>query len=209
MQPPAAPTRLLLLRHAEVEEKFHHLFGGRLDMDLSPLGHQQAASLANYLRGQPIDALYASPMQRVQQTLAPLLAATTLRPTFLDGLREMDFGDWTGMKWSDIATRHHASTSQWLELLASGAVNGAENETTFRARVEKSLQQILRDSAGQTVAVACHGVVVRMLLALALDQRLAQFGNFAVDYASVTVLEFRPDRTILQSLNYVPWRGSL
>jgi broad specificity phosphatase PhoE len=207
MQPPAAPTRLILLRHAEVEEKFHHLFGGRIDMNLSPLGHQQAASLANYLRGHPFDALYASPMKRVQQTLAPLLATTPLQPTLLDGLREMDFGDWTGMKWSDIATRHNANTSQWLELLASGAVNGAENEKTFRARVENSLQQILRDSAGQTVIVASHGGVVRMLLAIGLGLTLGQFGNFAVDYASVSILEFRPDRTVLQSLNHVPWRS--
>ena len=38
-----SPTRLLLLRHGEVEDRFHRVFGGRIDMDLSPRGHQQAA----------------------------------------------------------------------------------------------------------------------------------------------------------------------
>ena len=199
-------TRLILLRHAEVEEKFHHIFGGRLDIKLSPLGHQQATALANYLRGQKFDAIYASPMQRVQQTLAPLLATSPHQPTLLDGLREMDFGDWTGMKWADIATRHNANTSQWLELLASGAVNGAENENVFRARVENALQQILRECPGKTVVVACHGGVVRMLLAIGLGMTLGQFGNFAVDYASVTIMEVRSDRTIFQSLNFTPWK---
>ena len=199
-------TRLILLRHAEVEEKYHHIFGGRIDMNLSPLGHTQAAALAKYLAHTPFDAIYASPMQRVQQTLTPLLALTPLQPTLLDDLREMDFGDWTGMKWADIATRHHANTSQWLELLASGAVNGAENEKSFRPRVENALQQILRESPGKTVVVASHGGVVRMLLAIGLGMTLGQFGNFAVDYASVSVMEVRSDRTILQSLNFTPWK---
>ena len=199
-------TRLLLLRHAEVEESHQHVFGGRIDMNLSPLGHEQAAALAKYLRPQSFAAIYASPMKRVQQTLAPLLATGAPTPMMLDGLREMDFGDWTGMRWSDIATRHNASTSQWLELLARGDVPGAESEKMFRARVEPCLKQIIRAHPDQTVVVACHGGVVRMLLAIALELSLGQLGSFAVDYASETVLETHSDRTILRSLNFVPRR---
>ena len=197
-------TRLLLLRHAEVEESHQHVFGGRLDMNLSPLGHEQAVALAKYLRQQSFAAIYASPMKRVQQTLAPLLAGGTPAPVVLDGLREMDFGDWTGMRWSDIATRHNASTSQWLELLARGDVPGAENEKVFRQRVEPCWRQILHDHPDQTVVVACHGGVVRMLLAIGLGLSLGQLGSFAVDYASVTVMEAHSDRTVLRSLNFTP-----
>ena len=65
------PTRLFLLRHAEVEEKYHRIFGGRIDMNLSALGHEQAGKLAGYLAGTTFDAMYVSPMKRAQQTLAP------------------------------------------------------------------------------------------------------------------------------------------
>ena len=200
-------TRLLLLRHAEVEENFQHLFGGRVDMNLSPRGHEQAAALAAHLKSVPLAAIYASPMKRVQQTLAPLLANGTPRLVVLPGLREMDFGDWTGRRWSDIAAHQQVSNSQWLELLARGAVANAESEPALRERVEPCWRQMVRDHPGETVAVACHGGVIRMLLAIALDLPLGRFGSFEVEYASVTVVEARSDRNILKSLNYTPWQN--
>src|SRR5258708_10535086 len=73
--PSASPaaTTLWLIRHAEVEERYQSVFGGRIDMGLSQRGHEQSRTLAKYLHGKPMQALYASPMKRVQETLAPLL----------------------------------------------------------------------------------------------------------------------------------------
>ena len=73
-------TRLLLTRHAEVEARYQAVFGGRIDMDLSPRGHEQAATLARYLQSKSLTAIYASPMKRVQQTLAPLLVNGAPKP---------------------------------------------------------------------------------------------------------------------------------
>jgi len=76
---PANPTRLLLVRHAEVEQGYHKIFGGTIDMNISPRGHEQAATLAKFLRGKKMDAIYSSPMKRVQQTLAPFLKKQSSR----------------------------------------------------------------------------------------------------------------------------------
>ena len=80
---------LLLIRHAEVEERYQHVFGGRLDMDISPRGHEQAAALAGYLSRRQVDALFASPMKRVQQTLSPYQNNGAPRPVVLPDLREV------------------------------------------------------------------------------------------------------------------------
>jgi len=56
-------TRIYLLRHAEVETRYQRVFGGRIDMELSPRGHQQALALATYMRRFQLDAIeidYAS-----------------------------------------------------------------------------------------------------------------------------------------------------
>src|SRR5688572_12634859 len=59
---PNHPTQLYLIRHGEVETKYHRVFGGsRIDMALSPLGQEQAAALARWMEGSKLDALYASP----------------------------------------------------------------------------------------------------------------------------------------------------
>jgi broad specificity phosphatase PhoE len=198
-------TRLILLRHGEVEGKFHNVFGGRIDMELSPFGRSQATALAKHLWQDPPDAIYASPMKRVQQTLAPLLDLGAPRPVIMPGLQEWDFGDWTGMGWHEIIKRHNVQSSHWLRLLDAGEVPGAETGAQLRARVEPCLRKILYDQPGQTVVVACHGGVVRVLLSLALNLPLPEMARFEVDYASVTVLELRRERATLKLLNYTPW----
>ena len=40
-----AATKLFLIRHAEVEERYHKVFGGRIDMGLSRRGQEQAKQL--------------------------------------------------------------------------------------------------------------------------------------------------------------------
>jgi len=102
--PPA--TRLLLIRHGEVEARYQGIFGGRIDMNLSPRGKQQAKILADYLRVKTIDAVYASPMKRVQQTLAPTLKLHGHSQTIFHDLREIDFGDWTGMNWAQVQDKY-------------------------------------------------------------------------------------------------------
>src|SRR5262245_15602060 len=71
---------LWLIRHAEVEQKYQRVFGGRIDMELSPRGQLQAAQLAEFLKVHSFDAVYASPMKRVQQTLQPILQNGFPRP---------------------------------------------------------------------------------------------------------------------------------
>src|SRR4029079_8337910 len=109
-----SPLRLSLIRHGEVEERYHRVFGGRIDMDLSPLGQEQARALAVYLQRVPFDAIYSSPMKRVQQTLQRLTEYQTREPVILDELREVDFGAWTGLGWEQIQARFGVSAFQWL-----------------------------------------------------------------------------------------------
>ncbi len=199
-------THLLLIRHAEVELRYHRIFGGRIDMDLSEHGGEQAEQLAHFLRRWQFDAIYASPMKRVQATLAPLLVNGTPKPVVLPELREVDFGEWTGHRWEEILTRFQVSAFNWLDELERGAVPGAESGAELRARLRPCLERILQAHAGQTVAIYCHGGVVRGLLALLLDLPLTKCAAFEVDYASVTEVEISERGAEVQLLNFSPWR---
>lgn len=200
------PTRLFLLRHGEVEARYHRIFGGRIDMDLSPRGHEQAKALAEYLAGTHFNSIYVSPMKRAQQTVAPLAAQKGLAATTLAGLHEVDFGDWTGLSWQQVQERFGVSAFDWLAKLEAGEVSGAETGPQYRARIEPCLKQILRDCPGQAVAIVCHGGVIRMLLSLLLELPLPKLAHFDIEYASVTVVEQRSHRSEVSLLNFTPWR---
>jgi broad specificity phosphatase PhoE len=199
-------TRLYLIRHGEVETAYHKVFGGRIDMELSPLGHEQVRSLARFLRAAPPDVMYASPMRRVQQTLAPLAEETGLKPVLMEGLREVDFGSWTGLSWDAVLEKHGVSAYSWLHQLEDGTIEQAETIPQFRKRVEISLDQILAEAPSQTVAVICHGGVIRMLLAILFDMPFRKMSMFEIEYASVTKIHHRPSKREIEFLNLTPWR---
>ena len=205
------PTKLYLCRHAEVEERFHRVFGGRLDIGLSPKGRTQSRALADWLGRRPIQSVFSSPMQRVQLTLEPFRQYYSGAVTSIPGLREVDFGDWTGHSWEEVEAKFGRSAFDWLELMEGNQIAGAEPVELFRARVAESIQQVLTEAKGQEVAVFAHGGVIRMVLAVLLELPLRKFEHIDISYASVTHLEVgaikagRP-RTEVQLLNFTPWR---
>jgi broad specificity phosphatase PhoE len=205
----ADTVRLVLLRHGEVEERFHRVFGGRLDMGLSELGERQAASLAEYLRGQPFRALYSSPLRRARLTAEPLARGSGLPIQTVEGLAEVDFGAWTGLRWEQVKERFGVSAFDWLHEIAAHRVPEGETCAAFEQRVRDCLAPILTAHAGQMVALACHGGVVRMILSCLLEIPLPMMAGFDIDYASVTVLDYRPGKAEVQLLNYTPWRSLL
>ncbi len=199
-------TRLLFVRHAEVESRYQNTFGGQIDMNLSPRGRAQAETLAEYLRGKTFDAIYASPMKRVRQTLAPLLKNGAPAPTILPGLREVDFGNWTGLNWEEVRKKFGVHPYDWLDEIELGAVPNGETGVQFRARVEPCLFEIIRRHPGGTAAIFCHGGVIRMMLAVLLELPLPKTNAFEIEYASVTQVALHPHLNEIELLNLTPWR---
>lgn len=206
LAPAPTATRLLLVRHAEVELRYQKKFGGWIDMNLSPNGLRQAGILADYLRRKTIDAIYASPMKRVQQTVAATLKVKGHEQTIVEGLREIDFGDWTGLGWQEVEDRFKFPSHEWLdEIELRGAPNG-ESGKTFRRRVDPCLREILAKHPGQNVAVFCHGGVIRMILAILLKLPLPKTNQFDIEYAGITQVAMHPYMAEVELLNFTPWR---
>ena len=175
-------------------------------MNLSPRGKQQAKILAEYLRVKSIDAVYASPMKRVQQTLAPTLKTHGHKQTIFHDLREIDFGDWTGLNWAAVRDKFNFAVHEWLEQIEHPGSPNGESGKTFRARIEPCLREIVNKHQGENVAIFCHGGVIRMLLAILLELPLPKTNSFEVEYASITQVALHPHMAEIELLNFTPWR---
>lgn len=204
----AASTTFHFIRHAEVAEPYQRVFAGRLDIPLSKHGQQQAKSMVPWFVRLAPEVVFASPMLRVQQTLQPWLQRGAPKPNICPELREVDFGDWTGVAWDEIQPRFGQSPWDWLRLLEQNAIRGAEPVEQFRNRVGSCLHRILSEHAGRTVAIVCHGGVIRMALAQLCGWSLAATSVLAVDYGSVTRVVMHPGRAEVELLNYLPWKNS-
>jgi len=175
-------------------------------MNLSPHGRAQARTLANFLRAKNITAIYASPLKRVQQTLAPFLKNGAPEQTILPGLQEVDFGDWSGYTWTEVREKFGVHPYDWLDEIELGAVPNGENGVQFRARVEACLFKIIRRHPGEMVAIFTHGGVIRMMLSILLDLPLPKTNSFEIEYTSVTQVALHTELNEIELLNFTPWR---
>lgn len=175
-------------------------------MNLSARGRAQARTLADFLRGKKIAAIYASPMKRVQQTLAPFLKNGAPGQTILPGLQEVDFGNWSGYNWNEVREKFGVHPYDWLDEIELGAVPNGETGIQLRARVEPCLFDIIRRHPGETAAVFSHGGVIRMMLAILLDLPLPKTNSFEIEYTSVTQVVLRSELNEIELLNFTPWR---
>jgi broad specificity phosphatase PhoE len=194
-----------------VEEGWHRVFAGsRVDMALSPLGHQQGAALAEWFGDRELDMVFASPMRRVQLTMAALLQRRSLKPSTLPGLREVDFGDWTGSRWEQVCERFGLNAVNWLHALEHPGIPNGDSAAGLLDRVRSCVDQILATPGISSAAVFCHGGIVRAILAVLLDLPFSKLGHLRVDYGSVTAVQVLPDdprAAEIELLNFCPPGG--
>lgn len=177
-------------------------------MGLSPEGFKQAAVLCDYLRWSRFDAVFASPMKRVQQSIERWEHQGAVRTSIIEGFREVDFGRWTGLSWGQVNDQFQVGAHQWLDQLEQGLIPGAESVSDFRNRTEIPLQKILNEHRGHRIAVACHGGVIRMILSILLDLPFPKMGGFEFGYASVTIVHLLSHKTEVQLANFLPWQNA-
>jgi alpha-ribazole phosphatase/probable phosphoglycerate mutase len=158
--------KVLLIRHAQ--SQFHGRFCGSSDPPLSHAGEAQAREVANKLRAASLDHICCSPLRRALATAERIAAATVCPLTIMDGLREIDFGSWEGLTWSEIELRDPAHAKLWMEQYPNVPAPGGEPFEAFRLRVLGAFRQIRLEavcSSRNTIAVVAHGGVLGVLLA--------------------------------------------
>ena len=102
-------TLVLYIRHGSTPTTGAVLPGRAPNLHLSDSGKKQAESVATHISvgepfflGKKVSAIYASPMERTQETAAPIAKAVGRRVRTAKGLIECDFGKWTGRKLKDL-----------------------------------------------------------------------------------------------------------
>src|SRR5512143_2979498 len=106
-------TRLLLIRHGATVLTAEDRFAGSTDVELSDEGKRQARLLGERLAGEPLAAVYASPMTRTMVTASLVGAPHKLEPQPVDGLREIAHGRWEGLTRKEVESRFQEEYASW------------------------------------------------------------------------------------------------
>ncbi len=199
--PPGNATRLLLVRHGEVEEWARGRIYGRLDPALSPAGRAQADAVAPRVAAHHPVALYASPSARALETASCIASACSLQPAIEPRLREIGFGVFEGLTFAEAELRDPETWRRWME--RPGAVRFPEGECwdDVRDRSVAGAESIASAHPAAAVAVVTHGGVIRALLAEALALPAERTFRMEVAFGSLTVLRREPFGWMVEAVN--------
>ena len=196
-------TTVLLVRHGQSLGNLVHSFLGHTDLDLSPLGYEQAALLGDYLKDRQIDAAEASDLCRAYDTVKPLAEALSLPVHPVRELREVDVGLWEGVLRDEVERQYAEAYALYLKAPGLVRFDGGESFAEMRTRALAAVQRILSENEGKTVAIATHGGVIRALRTVWEDIPLARMGEIPqVPNASITVVRYEGERATLVTAGY-------
>jgi 2,3-bisphosphoglycerate-dependent phosphoglycerate mutase len=168
---PQSERLLVLLRHGQSEWNLKNLFTGWTDIDLSPLGVQEAKDAGRRLkaRGLVFDVAYTSALIRAQHTLALALAelGQTGLPEFRDqALNERHYGDLCGLNKDDARKKWgEEQVRLWRRSYDVQPPGGESLKDTVARALPYYCQHILPAALrGQRVLVSAHGNSLRALV---------------------------------------------
>lgn len=197
-------TSLWLVRHGEPAVGSPHTCCVAPDTGLSATGLSQMASVAAYLKAEPIAAIYCSPLKRALESAQILANISHCTVEVVPGLRELDFGEFAGLTFDEISRRDPEFYRHWMNSATSVRFPKGEDFRDMRARVLKSVDSIRSERTGQTIAIVSHAGVNRLLIAHALGMPSRMLFRLSQNYAAVNLLRFCEDIPSVQLVNCCP-----
>lgn len=194
-----------LVRHAEHSHPPDILAGRTADVHLSEHGRRDALLLAKHLSRGPVAAVYASPRERARETAAAIADAVGVGVVVSDPLDELDFGQWTGMRFATLDEQ--PAWRKWNAARSLGRAPGGESMLELQHRVVTELLRLSDELVDDEAIIVSHAEPIRAALLHALGLPLDNWNRVDVALASVSTIAFDGWTARVIRMNETPCAG--
>lgn len=192
-------TKILLIRHGDTDYVDEAL-AGRIDSPLNAEGLGQSLRVAEALKHLTIDAIYASPLKRTQQTAQPLANYLHLEVKINNDLNQVNFGDWQGLSFDELIQDPNWKIFQENPALAK--IPGGEDGFMVRERVSTGILKLIDQySHDAVVAIFSHGSIIRHTISYFIGLPLENLNQIRIAPASISTLTISEKKGRLLHLN--------
>jgi probable phosphoglycerate mutase len=201
---PPPPTLVLFVRHGQTPTTGKVLPGRAAGLHLADKGRQQAERVAERIAAlqtekRKVAAVYASPLERTQETAQPIARALGLRVRRNQGLLEADFGDWTGAELKRLYKKPEWRT---VQRNPSGfRFPGGESFTEMQTRICGAVDRLRAAHAGETIVAVSHADPIKAAVAHAMGTHLDLFQRIVVSPCSVSAVLYSVDGPVVLAVN--------
>jgi broad specificity phosphatase PhoE len=156
-------VKLIIARHGATQTTPEGFIKGHLPIRLSDEGRNQATKLAQRLKDEPIDYIYASDLIRAAETMHEIARYHPDTPVeFSRDLRERDFGELTG------TTKQDAGVAPSTSSVHIDTEHG-ESLRDVHDRINAFLGELQMKHADDTILLVVHKTVHKALHAIIED----------------------------------------
>jgi len=193
-----------LVRHGQTPTTGKVLPGRAPGLHLADKGKQQAETVAQRIAAlqtnkRKVAAVYASPLERTQETAAPIAKALGLRVRRNQGLMEADFGQWTG---AELKKLYKLPEWRTVQRNPSGfRFPGGESFTEMQARICGAIDKLRIAHPGETVVAVSHADPIKAAVAHAMGTHLDLFQRIVVSPCSVSAVLYGVDGPVVLAVN--------
>jgi len=191
----------MLIRHGENDYVKKGRLAGRLPgVHLNDVGRRQALAVADKIKGEPVKAIYSSPLERAMETAQPIAQALNLEITQRPGLTETDCGEWQDQKVKGLSR-----LKAWKTVQSSPAVfrfPGGESFFEGQLRIATELIELstCHDPKDLVICVS-HADPIKLAVAYFIGLPLDMFQRLNVSPGSMTTLYVGESGSRLLALN--------
>lgn len=195
-------TKLILVRHGHVEGISPERFRGRADLMLTAEGCQQAAATARRIHASwtPV-AVYTSPLSRCRATAEAIASPFGISPAILEGLTDIDYGDWQGMTPDEVRGRWPDRLRTWYGAPHWAVIPGGETLQQVLSRAVSVLHEMIGRHPSDTVVAVGHDSVNRVILLHALELPLSRYWRLGQAPCAINEIDFADDVFTVRSIN--------
>jgi broad specificity phosphatase PhoE len=152
-----------LARHGQTEWNLAGRKQGRLDSPLTDRGVHQVHRNARLTSREPVDAIFASPLERARTSAEVFATALGLTVQLLDDLSEVDHGEWSGLTDGEIESGWPGEVAARARDKYSYRFPGGESYADADARAGRALASVARAGVRRPLLVS-HEMIGRLLL---------------------------------------------
>ena len=197
---------LYIVRHGETEWNKIGRYQGITNVPLNENGIAQAKACGNALEDIHFDRILSSDLSRALVTAETIRGNRQLEIKTDERLREINFGDWEKLLFTEIEERWPGLIDQMYRRPDIVKVPNGESFQEVQDRAWSAVSDFLNENnEDETILITCHGGTIRTILCKLLDISISHCWNFSQGNTAINRVFYNgmgeSDHNILNLLN--------
>ena len=196
-------TKIFLIRHGESEQNAEDVLSGVTDVPLSSKGKSQCVLLSRFFKNKPVDRVFASPLQRAQESAGLIFPRHAPNILVKDSLIEFNYGKYEGFNRASYNSDLDEIINQWLAAPSNLSFPGGGNIQEHANDSYLGLLEIASQNQGKAIACISHRTTIRLIVAKTIGLHLDKFRFVPCSNCGITEFSFDGELKLI-SLNVTP-----